>query len=145
MGGYFSIQIQIRNPFVHTFHKLCLDMLISGHILRYDDVPEHQNAPPIRMSRRWYPQVSLRTMGPCRESPRPAATQWYGHFSTQYGTSRDTNPGHRRCPGRPHMKLLALRHPAALHVDSYPALWVLFPLEQTSQDRGRGICCVRSM
>ena len=54
MGGYFSIQIQIRNPFVHTFHKLCLDMLISGHILRYDDVSEHQNAPPIRMSRRWY-------------------------------------------------------------------------------------------
>jgi hypothetical protein len=52
MWRYFSIQIQIRNPFVHTFHKLCLDMLIYGHILRYDDVPEHQNAPPIRMSRR---------------------------------------------------------------------------------------------
>jgi hypothetical protein len=32
-------------------------MLISGHILRYDDVHEHQNAPPIRMSRRWYEEV----------------------------------------------------------------------------------------
>ena len=63
----------------------------------------------------------------------------------RYGTSWDTNPGHRRCPGRPHMKLLALRHPAVLHVNSYPVLWVLFPLEQTSQDRGRGICCARSM
>ena len=55
MGGYFSIQIQqIRNPFVHTFHKLCLDMLISVHILRYDDVPEHQNDTAIRVSWRWY-------------------------------------------------------------------------------------------
>ena len=59
MGGYFSIQIQIRNPFVHNFHKICLDMLISGHILRYDDVPEHQNAPPIRVSRRWYFSLAL--------------------------------------------------------------------------------------
>ena len=33
MGGYFRIQIQIRNSLVHTFHKLCLDMQISTELM----------------------------------------------------------------------------------------------------------------
>jgi hypothetical protein len=41
-----------------------------------------------------YPWVSLRTMGPCRVPPRPAATQWYGHFSTErHGTQTQGTEG----------------------------------------------------
>ena len=35
MWRYVRIWIQIWNPLVHTFQELCLDMLISDHILRY--------------------------------------------------------------------------------------------------------------
>ena len=47
MGGHFRIRIQIWNPHVYSFQELCSDTTISNHILRYDNVSEHQNGPKV--------------------------------------------------------------------------------------------------